>query len=193
MSYKMAIKLIIFDIDGTLVDTAKEGTHNINVGYNIIMKTSSRPGIKELMEYCFNNYDVGFYTAASRDYATEILKLFLTDQQFQSIKFIKDNDNCSKLSLNMNDSGFSYDYFVYKPLHKIWKKSYARNNGWNKNNTLIIEDSPSTCIKNYGNAIYVPSYVYGRNDDVLFKLIDYVQELNLKGNVRGTEKRYWLK
>lgn len=184
----MAIKLIIFDIDGTLIDTAKEGLHDINIGYGIVLKTSSRPGLKELMEYCFNNYDVGFYTAASRDYAIEILKLFLTKEQYNSIKFIKDYDNCSKISLG----GFSYDYLIYKPLYKIWKKAYARNNGWNKHNTLIIEDSSSTCIKNYGNAIYVPSYVYGRNDNVLYKLIDYIGELNLKGNIRSTEKRYWL-
>lgn len=70
----------------------------------------------------------------------------------------------------------------------------ARMNGWNKDNTLIIEDTPETCIKNYGNAIYVPPFESGGGEDenVLTKLMSFIKQLDSNGRIRSTEKRNWL-
>jgi len=45
-----------------------------------------------------------------------------------------------------------------KDLRKIWYSPEEATNGFVKERTLIIEDTPQNCRYNYGNAIYVPTY-----------------------------------
>lgn len=150
------------------------------------MKLTPRPGYKELLAYCFDYYDVGFWTADGRAYANNVLRLILTAEQLSKIKFLKCGENCSKLSLIEMRCEFNNDFIVYKPLHRIWRTSWAKRRGWNCNNTLIIEDSPSTCIKNYGNAIYVPSFEVASGIpleyfDITSKLIKYIYWFAING------------
>lgn len=181
--------LIIFDIDGTLIDTNEEGTDPIEVE-GCRLKISKRPGFDEFMNYCFANFDVGFWTAASSEYAHYILKLYLTSHQLEKVKFIYTEVRCTQRCMY---TGVLDNYrMVIKPLKKIWDTKWAKTHGWSKFNTLIIENTPSTCLLNYGNAIYVPTYTYNTDDKILYHLINYLESIKLSTNVRAIEKRYWL-
>lgn len=82
---------------------------------------------------------------------------------------------------------------ICKPLTKIWKKSLAKNNGWNKTDTLIIEDTFYNCRKNYSNCIIVPEYNGDMEDTTLIHLSNYIREILISGkDVRTIDKRNWL-
>ena len=41
-----------------------------------------RPFLKELLDYCYKNYNVSIWTAATADYCKMVLKAILTKEQF---------------------------------------------------------------------------------------------------------------
>jgi len=186
------VKLIVLDLDGTLIDTSSKGIYKIETNLGTLMLTP-RPHLQEFLNYCFDNFNVGIYTAATRPYALDVLKIILNDSHFSKIKFLKCYDNCSRRVSNEIKGEFNDgdNYIIYKPLKSIWNKNIGRKNGWTKDNTLIIEDTPETCIKNYGNAIYVPSFKYYKKDDTLKNLIYFIKHIETVGKIRSLEKRKW--
>lgn len=199
----MSIKLIVFDIDETLIYTyTNEENPPIEIQSSLIpvyvgstkLMVATRPQYQDLLTYCFEKYDVGFWTAASRDYANAVLQAILTTAQLSKIKFVKCYENCAKITMSVTSGTFNGMVFPYKPLQKIWRTKYAHDQGWNRHNTIIIEDTPLSCINNYGNAIYVPQFKPTR-DEKLFsipKLIKYIDWLATNGNIRSIEKRHWM-
>ena|SRR5437870_11168265 len=142
------------------------------------------------MDYCFSHFDVGFWTAACESHAYNILGKYLSLDQWIKVKFIYSSNRClTKFSLHF---GLSSRTITIKPLRKIWKTQMAKSNGWNRYNTLIIENTPQTCLQNYGNAIYVNTYYGSDEDDTLFRLIEYLETFLDCKNVRRYDKRDWL-
>lgn len=67
--------------------------------------------------------------------------------------------------------------------------------GFTRNNTLIIEDTPSNCSRNYGNAIYINTFdvLSSKLDQDLYRLQRYLKRTVLSSsNVRAFDKRQWL-
>lgn len=81
-----------------------------------------------------------------------------------------------------------------KDLRKVWYSSAT--SAFNKDNTLIVENTPQRCRFNYGNAIYVPTYRGGNRsggDQVFLAFQNYVENviepnLSTKGSVRSINK-----
>ena len=84
--------------------------------------------------------------------------------------------------------------FILKRLSKVWKKKWAQKAAMNRHNTIIVEDTPSNCLDNYGNAIYVPAYRWcvEQEDTILPRLQTYLTDLATKKSVRSIEKRGWI-
>ena len=88
------------------------------------------------------------------------------------------------------------NYHMYSTRIKKLSKIYGKQVGWSKFRTLIIEDTPTNCVDNYGNAVYVPTYDVSRggasSDRVLRQLTFFLDWLGTQPNVRHIEKRGWL-
>lgn len=110
-----------------------------------------------------------------------------------------------------------------KPLEKVYKSTTRRKLGFTKERSIIVEDTPcalarrvagtprpppssrsahlllcpaprENCGRNYGNAVYVPSYEWDggmEGDDTLARLAEYLQLLAAQPDVRLVEKRRW--
>jgi len=53
-----------------------------------------------------------------------------------------------------------------KDLSKLWRNKNAETANFDdKTNTIIVENTPQQCIRNYGNAVYVPTYSGDEEDE----------------------------
>lgn len=80
---------------------------------------------------------------------------------------------------------FSHYHYV-KRLSKVKKR---RNEQMER--VLIIDDTPSKSIHNYGNAIYPQEFTGDPQDDELLYLMRYLDTLKNVDDVRKIEKRGW--
>ena len=134
---------IIFDLDETLIQTVtKNGqgmVHNFNsnpaitefpyfsnIGCIQFPSTSNEPppvyivairsGTKELLNYCYKHFNVSFWTAGSYDYAREVLKLLISEEQYHQTKVIlatyKNYGNYINLKQSINIDYIEIDYKI---------------------------------------------------------------------------------
>ena len=163
---------IILDIDGTLIDE----------------DANPRPDLKYFFDFCFNSFaSVNIWTAANKEwyeYVNEKVFIKLLDKN--KFGFVWCGDRCS-IGRNYID-GFYPETYKTKRLRKIWK-TYKQ---MNKNNTLILDDTPKTYSLNYGNAIPIPTFENNNmKDDMLIKLTKWISIFNMKP-LRYCEKRFWF-
>ena len=82
-----------------------------------------------------------------------------------------------------------------KMLRKVWRTQRLRRQGFTPATTLIVEDTPSNCVSNYGNAIYVRTYcaLSSADDSMLPHLTRFLAHLaaTAPDDVRPPEKRNW--
>eukprot|EP01084_Bolivina_argentea_P192592 330582_1 len=160
-------KCIVLDIDGTLIDSLTKQIYYENM--NCLRKPDyidnednciwKRPGFDIFIKFCFDNFKhVSIWTAASKQWANIFINKIIKHEYKNKFDFIWCKDRLSKrFKINYYYS-YRNAFITYKPLKKIWRSKIRNNNGWNKENTLIIEDTIRNCIDNYGNAIYVGTY-----------------------------------
>ena len=192
---------VILDIDGTLIDNTRinnnilSNNHDgISCGHFIYF----RPYLIPFLEYCVKCCaSVSIWTAGNEDWMKGFI-LSLPLDFHNAFLFTWHRNKCNIRYKNMGCEATEFfkmnDLVMRKPLRKIWKTKWAQKKGMTKHNTVIIEDSPENCCKNYGNAIYVPEYNYllNKQDDTLLKLQLYLNQLSTKKSVRHIEKRQWL-
>lgn len=200
--------LIVLDLDGTLIYSYSDVEYE---QHDILWASTNdrqpdmlcgnykvffRPHAKEMVIAMLEKCDVGVFTASGKEYATMILQKLLGDV-FDRLSFVMTRDRCVvilQFEFDVACDGLKPQAKVMKPLSKIWRTHKARSSGWTRRNTIIVDDTPSSCDRNYGNAVYVSEYRPYRYDDVLRKLeryiLDYLVGLT---DVRFVEKRMWYK
>lgn len=183
------MSLVILDIDETLIhsewlpnDSLKENQYDFkfqlgDVDLDFSFFTIKRPYLKEFLDYVFDNFDVAIWTAASHDYATEILKGI--NIPIKGLKFFYSKNSCT-LKLDYD----TYQYYGVKNLSKISKN-------FDLNKVLIIDDIQKTAVNNYGNLIRIKPFESNLNDTELLKLISYLEIIKNEPNYRRIEKRGW--
>lgn len=131
---------IIFDIDGTLIDA--DG------------RLMPRPHLEELFDYVFQTaHTVSIWTAAGREWYDLVHKGY-------KFRLVFTGERCV---IKWRDP-FGMDIRqAIKPLRKIWhcKTKYTE---FTKHNTIIIDDTPHTYVRNYGNAVPIRSYTNNDNE-----------------------------
>ncbi|MGF1486145.1 MAG: NIF family HAD-type phosphatase [Prochloraceae cyanobacterium] len=171
-------KLLILDLDETLIhSTEKElaRPRDLRIDeYNVY----KRPNVDDFMVNCAEIFDLAVWTAASRDYAKEIIELIIPKSI--ELKFIFTGDRCTR----------RYDYdlmeaYYIKPLKKVKRRGYSLEK------VLIIDDSPENFEKNYGNGIQVKRYFGEKEDNELILLLKYLKQIATVENVRTIDKRGW--
>ena len=141
---------IVLDLDNTLISSLTEEEYenrktNKNIKFVPVCEgmyyTIPRPHLDEFLTFIFKHFQVSVWTAATKDYAIEIIKKFITKGKKER-----------KLK------SFLYDYHCEDSIEKVnpntpkdLKYLYlSKNKKFNENNTVIVDDHKDV-IKNNKN------------------------------------------
>lgn len=192
--------LLILDLDETLIHTEKfpkdyleEGQYSFKMQFDddkLEFFTKKRPFLDEFIEFAFENFDVGIWTASTEDYATEVLENIGIDKN--KLKCFYTNENCVMKFDYKSDS-----YYGVKNLQKLkkraWSKPYTNKVGQMRelDRIIIVDDIADTAVYNRSNLILIKPFYYNTNDSELLKLVSYLQIIKDEPNYRTINKRGW--
>lgn len=179
-------KLLILDLDETLVFTAKnESSLRDSADFkvkdhlgNIKFYGKKRSGLDAFLTFAFKHFDVALWSSSGEDYLSSVTKSIF--QREQPI-FTWGRGRCTRRFYHEMQK----ECFL-KKLSKIFRKKVYR-----KEHVLIIDNSPDKCQLNYGNYIRCHSFLGEKNDRELFKLQSYLSSIKDEKNWRSIEKRFW--
>jgi TFIIF-interacting CTD phosphatase-like protein len=153
---------IVLDLDETLVSVTlsnkraydfKFKLHDQATNQSLWYYVQKRPHLDSFLRYIFKKFkSVSVWTAATHNYATQVIRHIMTPEQIQRLAFVK-----TRGDLKVFSNG-SYS----KPLHHVFKK----HDFIQKNNTIMIDDRRSVMVENLGNAIIVPPWQGNNPDDM---------------------------
>lgn len=150
-------KNIFLDLDNTIIYSEQYDNHNRKTQQDILVNASKfrykfippfvtmeRPGLQPFLDYLFENFNVGIWTASNKPYATKIYKEFIEKYG---------NNRCIQLMLFDEHCRKSEEVTGYiKSLSMLW--DHWRLPNYNKNNTFIVDDlkevydaQPENCIR----------------------------------------------
>ena len=171
-------KLLILDIDETLihaseVEIGRASDFEIE-GYYVY----KRPYLSEFLSFCFDTFDVGFWTTATQRYGEEIV-----------------GEICPKGSLPVllwtrSRCTWSYDAELQEPM-LIKKLEKLRRKGFRPESIIAVDDKAPLWRFSHGNLVNVSPFEGDPGDDELLFLIDYLKKLAGVPDVRPIEKRNW--
>jgi RNA polymerase II subunit A small phosphatase-like protein len=164
-------------MDETLIHATEEllRSPDFTVGsYNVYR----RPHLEEFLKGCSELYDLAIWSSGSSDYVHAVIAN-IVPPNIQPV-FIWCRDRCTP---RMNPE--MWDSFYLKNLRKVERL------GFNLDQVLIVEDTPENVQRNYGNAIYITSFVGQTKDEELLLLRQYLASIHSVANVRKLEKRAW--
>jgi len=175
-------KHLWLDLDETLV-------HGEEHGDSVI----PRPHLETLLRFTFENFaTVNIWTAASRSWFEQVFAEELSPAlppSHREFHHVWCGDRCvNTVDYDAVDNREFYQpYYQVKPLVKVWR----RYKFMNCHNTLIVDNTPTTYERNYGNAIPIDDFEGDAKDAELLKLTYYLPTLLPLPSVRYTEKRFW--
>jgi len=194
---------IIFDIDDTLIHhltaptwiTIKKETEYAITNNNL---TLIRDYCRDLLDFCFNNFNVGFWSTGTPKHILPIIKNIVPNQE-----------NYKKINLllcrtHWDNKQITYQNILTKKKYKIVKfndrlvKSldflYTHpdfKRMFNSKNTLLVDDNPDHIGINPYNSIYIPKYCYENNDTVLLELLLWFDQNKDKKNIKDFIKIFY--
>lgn len=181
----MAKKLLMLDLDETLVhtrllprdtitqDPSKHYFKDEYDNYEIIL----RPHFKHFLIEASKYYTIGVWSANARRYINLIISLFPDD--FKPV-FVLDSTRCIVKVITMCNE-FSSETITIKPLKKIWR---LKNSVYNRSNTVVVDNTSSTFVRNYGNAIRIKDFIGQDDDSELLRILELLIRVANKEDVR---------
>jgi hypothetical protein len=143
---------IVLDLDNTIISSLTREEYEKRKINNTVKFTSicdgiyytlGRPYLEDFLKYIFARFHVSVWTAASKDYATEIIKKFITKgKKERKLKGFLYDVHCKESMDNINPK-------TMKDLRYL----YISNKSYNKNNTVIIDDLKEVLNNNKKNSI----------------------------------------
>lgn len=175
-------KLLILDVDETLVHTTEAPLAGIEADFRVLSYyVHVRPHAVEFLTALAQVYDIAFWSAGGKDYVHAVLENLLP-AGFTPV-FIWTSERCKRTRDVDNNQ------LVIKDLNKV------RRRGFDLKSVLIVDDTPSTAVRNYGNVVYVRAFegqvVTDKADRELQLLTTYLLSIASVENVRRLEKRGW--
>lgn len=176
---------LIFDLDETLVQMGNDNHKNLGINVKNNKYVFLRPYCEELLDFCFTNYIVSFWTSGSYKYCKKILDIILTPKQYQQTKLIlcknhnfyfevKSNKKYKVIKYYKDDELVS-DYV--KSLNLLWnKKEFSCD--FNIYNTLLIDDNFFLEKINPNNFIKITPWCRYIQDDSSLLRLKYCLEQN---------------
>lgn len=208
MIYYMKNKInIIFDIDDTLVHTEYNKTYhdkyirlNNEIQYIITNKslTFIRDYTYDLLNYCFNYFNVGFWSTGTEKHILPIIKKLIPNKNdYNKINLLlcrhryNPQNTIYKNILTKKKYKISdYNYYPIKPLDLLFENPDFKKK-FNKNNTILIDDSAFHVSINPNNSIFIPTFCYQHNDNILFELLIFLDKNKNKKNIKNLIKNFY--
>ena len=136
-----------------------------------------RPDLQHFLDFLFENFNVSVWTAASKDYALFIIEKILLCKPGRKLDYIFFSYHCDvsdKIKKGTKDLSMLWD--VYKL------------EGYNKNNTVIVDDYDEVYNTQPDNCIIAPPFEFTKegseNDRFLKKLIPKLKRMNEESTER---------
>ncbi|MEN6449157.1 MAG: HAD family hydrolase [Thermoguttaceae bacterium] len=168
---------MILDMDETLIHATGRllDSPDFTVGaYNVYR----RPHLDEFLTTCSEFYDLAIWSSGGSDYVQAVVANIIPPN-IQPV-FIWCRDRCTRRT-----NPETQDQCFLKDLKKV------KREGFDLDRVLIVEDTAENVQRNYGNALYVTSYVGQAGDMELLLLGQYLASIHAVQNVRKLEKRGW--
>jgi Dullard-like phosphatase family protein len=173
--------LLVLDLDGTLVHSEFQRRtyqqHDFSL-FNEEIFVYKRPYLDYFVSTILEWFDVAVWTASGCEYAAEIVRHVFPDPS--KISFLFSSERCTNKYCPATG-----ERIVIKDMKKVKRR------GYDLKQVLIVDDTPSTWQRNYGNAIHIESYWGSRIDDHLLHLLTYLEYLGHQDDVRRVDKRRW--
>jgi TFIIF-interacting CTD phosphatase-like protein len=166
-------RLLILDIDETLLHSTYEDLRKEPDFYFKERKVYLRPHLDMFLEYCFRNFDVAIWTSSKAIYAKFVLKKIVND--ITLFKFIWTRKNCDKKNVW---NGFTNETKYIKDINKI--------EGYKIDNILFIDDTPQNIIPIY-LTFAIDEYRGCYHDDALKILITKITNYKM-GKLKTIER-----
>ena len=160
-------KVVLLDLDETLIhgDFQEEYLNDIDHPYDKIIKFTSldeqeevsvgifiRNGVQKFLEEISKIFDIGIFTASSKDYADAVINYLDPNNEF--IKFRLYRNSCIRVN-NIS----------IKDLRII---------GVDLKNIVLIDNNMYSFANQLGNGILINSFYYDKNDYDLFSVMSYL-------------------
>ena len=172
--------LVVLDLNGTLMFRRKVSGGS---------KSSSpvlRPGIKEFMDYVFENFEVMVWTSARPDNAELMVNAAFSPEQREKLLAIWARDTLGLTVMEYNQRSQ-----VYKKLTRVWEGPFAipaagDGQQWDQTNTVLFDDTDEKAKAHPHNLVCVPEFDGSesmcRKDCVLDQCITYLETLKFQSN-----------
>lgn len=191
---------LIFDIDDTLVKSIEFGSFKdlTDLSDNLIFRKLDLPNIKlvmyyrpmliEFIDFCFENFNVGFWTAGSSFYCKQVLKYLLTDEQYQTCNIVlsREKNDYIDLKTNIFYKNITEEYNIIKPLDLIWNDEKL-SEYFNIDNTILIDNNPNVLIDNPNNSLIIKDFTRDSDDTLLNSLIELLTKIKKFSSVRSID------
>lgn len=155
------IENIILDIDGTLIDADYNNSEKYDFKLSGGIFVRKKEFLDEFLDFCFKNFNVCIYSAAHYQYIDEIINMCFSKLP----QFIFSSDDC----ILINDGLYSSTK-KFKHIDIVFKKL-----GWNKDNTLFVDDRPELILPKKINNVINPTLFKN-----LKELIYYINDIRNK-------------
>ena len=192
---------LIFDLDETLVQMGKENADDRGIHMKHNKYLFIRPGCKELLDFCFQKYQVSFWTSGSPKYCHRILSILLTPKQIRKTKIIICKYKTQFLELKTQKLYQPIKYYLddevvshyVKSLNLLWNIEDF-NKTFSLYNTLIIDDNFFLEKINPSNYIKInPWCRYMEEDDSLIRLNSWLRDnIKILNQLRKKKKKLLL-
>lgn len=173
-------KNLFLDLDNTIICSEEYSPNLIekvqNYDYDFIPPyiTVGRPHLQMFLDYVFSNFNVGIWTAASKNYASFIYDRFIKKYDTnRRLTFLLYNVHCNE-SIALKNG--------VKDLSVLWDDWHIE--GFNKSNTFILDDlkevyeiQPDNCIKIKPFKLKILAA-----DNELLSVIEKLKEIQKKPN-----------
>ena len=184
-------KLLILDLDGTLIYAQDKPVPNADFVITNGIETywvKKRPYLDEFLVAASESYNLAIWSASPRWYVDAIVKTIISTNI--KLEYIYSGERCISRYPNwFAPSESMHSAIIIKDLQKIWHAKSASGQYYSRDNTLILDDTPSTYTRNYGNAIPIEFYTGSKTDAELERVQKILQSLQNVSSVRYIEKR----
>lgn len=179
-------QLLIFDLDETLVFSSFSPQ---KCGYDFTVSDGAmtyyvkkRPNVDSFLRWAALHFTLAVWSASGRVYVKKIVQEIFAGI---SLLFAWSGERCT--------NSFFYDewkdlhrHVVLKDLKKVWRR---KDFPYGRSDTLVLDNTPETYSRNYGNALEIEDFTGAESDDALSRVRDKLEKLLGAVNVRTIDKR----